>query len=574
MKIYPSVHKVNAKDKTNPFDIPLGYIETVPRSIDMRVNVMPDFVKKEDGAVVDIYQKFTTDKIIFFDERGKKADVELKRVGNEYMYNPPVTSFTPKEFSYRAVLRRTGTYRPGEVYKLKIGAIGADSLFSSLSAVLSSLPANIIINDGDISKQSLIHASVAESDFIFMSTNDGTGGVVIDGKTMTVSDMLETNCNVWMSVKSFGETMRAYKGVKENETPADLKKKILYDNLPNIDKYAHQFYTDQENAAYPFSKYEYVNIFNGTCPVLILHKKNKGYVVVSHENLFANLVKNFKLIHEILTYVHVNAYRHTKTRSSWISNDPVDYYLSRSSAFNQNHKTINLFRMIHDDIGEINTSLRLVDVLVDPGIKYVRLSANGLMFFEKTEGNDPKKPSAAFSLLSAAGNILFYTRIPVIQTVEDTVSVSYLPDGNIFTIDIAAYRSSSRMLDIPGASFSVSSLNEDAYVLCIFDSKWYLIPESNINDPAFQAYAGVATLSIIRDTIFRNYDIRVLGGGEAADITNYELIDSSNLMGRPYRVGSVSFVKIPKQYKKFAAELFNQLESNMSSGEYPVLVFE
>ena len=68
-------------------------------------------------------------------------------------------------------------------------------------------------------------------------------------------------------------------------------------------------------------------------------------------------------------------------------------------------------------------------------------------------------------------------------------------------------------------------------------------------------------------------DIRQFGGGEISS-DNYEMIDSSSIKGRPYRVGSTMIIRLPKRFKAYQDILENEIAKHTASADYPILVFE
>ena len=108
MKIYPEAHYIAAKEDTTPIDIPLAYVESAIKTGELIIEPTDIFSRPASSNVIDMYQKFTNPDILFFDESGNPTSVELKRVGEEYMYNPAVTEWIPDTFTYRTILQRNG----------------------------------------------------------------------------------------------------------------------------------------------------------------------------------------------------------------------------------------------------------------------------------------------------------------------------------------------------------------------------------------------------------------------------------------------------------------------------------
>ena len=69
-------------------------------------------------------------------------------------------------------------------------------------------------------------------------------------------------------------------------------------------------------------------------------------------------------------------------------------------------------------------------------------------------------------------------------------------------------------------------------------------------------------------------DIRIPGGGEASVEPDYEMIDTGNLYGRPYRYGCPMIIRIPKRYRPMQKEIRNEIEKHMTSGDYPIILYK
>lgn len=595
MKIYPSHHIVMAKDKASPFDIPLSYIESKEESAGVSLLTEPDYTHSASQSYLEIHQKFTDPDTYFFTPKKERVtDIELKRVGQEYMYNPSAIEFVPQTFSYRTILKRSGSYRTDVIYPIYIGVLDkgdSNNFYTYLAAlfgnasVRQAIPSNVEINDNSTNPNSLVNMSYEKADFVFISTKNGSGSVSVDNKRITVQDILDTNCNVWLSVESFGETMRFMTETVKDREGKDVTQYVqkiscaLHEpSVTTISQYTipgyyTQFLPDVENTDFPMTDFEYINIFDGICPVLILHKKNKGYIIVSQQLFLTDIQSNAKLIYEILMYVYLKSYVHTKTRTEWITDDAVDFYHNQNIVLKQNHPSISILSDIKEDLGSVSIPMDVVDVLTSENVDYDHIGIRGDMHFKKTQRTDPERKNGNASLYTSSGTILYFDNIPVILLLEDTVSWSYVRNSNgSFILTVEPYKSSSRHVDTERQSFVLDN-NISDYILYIEPNRTVLgiVPKSKYKSEMGEQMAAV---SIQRQCTLNSYDLRILGGGEASPITNYDMIDEGNLLGWPYRVGCTLFFRIPKEYKPYKDRIQEQVERNISSGEYPVLVFE
>ena len=51
-------------------------------------------------------------------------------------------------------------------------------------------------------------------------------------------------------------------------------------------------------------------------------------------------------------------------------------------------------------------------------------------------------------------------------------------------------------------------------------------------------------------------------------------IDTGSLKGRPFRLGSTMIIKLPKRFEQYKSILESELQKHISSGDYPILIFE
>ena len=578
MKIYPRSYAISSKEQVTANDIPLAYVE----SIETGSGIQIDYERTAQMvSPVNTYQKISDPDTYFFSSAGELVpDVPLKRIGNEYMFDPSNKEFTPQRFSYRCVLQRNGVYDTKIPYDIKIGVIEKTSdrnLSSKLISIFGDAakrelcPENITINDRSTQIDSLINLNYKQADFVFINSVTGTGSVTIGSDTVSINDILDSNCNVWMSVESFGTTMIA---AEESKTCV-LSDPLLYGSAAHsVSKYPYQFDITVPHDAYPVTDFEYINLFYGSCPILVLKKKSKGFIVVSENALMSNLAENVKLIYEILIRIYVSAYCHTKTRTAWITNEPVQYYMNLSTPYRKNHEPLNLIQQIKSDGLQTDQPMNLADVLTSEIVSFVGIDTYSNLYFEKIYGTpDPVVDKTEKTILSPNQTIVIAKNTYDIFLREDDLRIDY--DSEAKTITICEYKSSSKKINAKERVFTVSD-EYDSYILRADDfmsgrvtTELSLVPTALYDDSGIK----LATIRILKKRDIRTYDIRKLGGG-AIDVNNYELIDGSNVLGRPYRKGSGVIVSLPYEYKDKESIIMNELTRIISSGEYPVLTFK
>lgn len=590
MKIYPSNHIITAKENTTPRDIPLAYLENSEVDESLRIDYNPNFIKPTVTKPVNIYQKFNDPNTLFFDKNGKRTDVILKRVGQEYMYSPDVTEFTPSSFTWKAILNRNGRYDASVQYNMRIGMVEGSIISSSFANDLISIfsdaakrnlcPANIHVNNNSEDPNSLINLSYKNCDILFVGSSDGTGSIKInDNDTVGINDLLDLNCNIWMAVDSFSPMLQKLKGEKDDmgdevteSVKCAFKNPLLYSQSAyTIDKYPYYFDTTSVHLAYPLETFEYINLFVGTCPILLLKKKNAGFVIISEKSFFSDITSNVKLIYEILTYVYLNSYCHTVERTSWITDEPVKYYLNLNNKYEQNHPTINLSDSLRQDNISLKQELTLSTVITSNNVSYLGVDNKSNMFFAKNTASDPVIPKDTSTILSENNTVLLCNSSPVITTIEEKINITYQKTATGYTLIVHPYKNSRYKLNTDYMEFTLSDDVKD-YVLYIDTNVTCL----KLTPKAIYQSNGIkiADISIVKKSTITVYDLRQLGGGEASNVTNYEMIDEGNVLGRPYRRGSVLVVKLPKRYESYKQLIQAELDKNINSGSLPILVFE
>ena len=84
----------------------------------------------------------------------------------------------------------------------------------------------------------------------------------------------------------------------------------------------------------------------------------------------------------------------------------------------------------------------------------------------------------------------------------------------------------------------------------------------------------VARISVTANTDVVYKDVRRLGGGEASEIPNYEMIDTGNRYGRPYRYGCPMIIQLPGRFKPMKEQIRSEVDKHIASGDYPIILYE
>lgn len=588
MKIYPANHKIISKEKKNIADIPLAYLEmkeenTIKCRYEYNVNIyQPEKIK----FPVSVYQKFDTNKLYFFSsDTEERKDVELKRVGNHYIYSPAIKFFSPTVFTYSIILKRNESYSSDINYNISLGiiqdTIQDTNFINNMTEVFLEgakrkiCPENISINKGSNNPNTFSTGVFSDNDFLFCSSSDGTGSFKLGQAEYSIYDLLNQNCNVWLTVNSFGDLLK--KTEEEKEVTCVLKENSLYEKEEyTLKDYPYYFDLSYVHKFYPPEVFEYINIFKGACPILILHKKNAGYIIISEQSFLSNMIQNANLIYEILFQIYSKSYKRTEEKQTWITDLPVQYRINLNMSYKKNHPDINLLSILKENNINIFENYEISQIVTNnKNISYIGIDANFNLFFRKTNKTDPVIPGDCTTIYSLEETILIYPlRENVISLIEDSMKnlITYKLIGEHHFLSVSKFKSSLLQLDFPETIFEIKDIGT-SYVLCAKFGKVYLLTQKEYKEQHNINYIKLADIYIKKNTELNSYDLRSLGGGESEFIENYEMIDTGNLLGRPYRKGSGVIIELPSSYKKYEDIIKEQINLNISSSEEPFIIY-
>lgn len=596
MKIYPSLHDIKEVSKVELLDIPLAYIDTSNTEQYISITKEPIFANSYGESLIKAYEEFNSLEAYLFDDTNKIIKNQiLKRLGNQYVYEPQnAVEFTPLRFSFDALVKKNMTFTNDVHYNLKVAASeeGIDLAFSKqLISVFGDAPrrglcpANISINDLGMTPETLINTSFKGNDFIFIKSPDGvqfreittdatTGAEIITLKTLDVDALLDANVNVWLSVDSFSDTLKV-----KDDNLFTLSQPVLYATKDYaIKDYTHYFDTSVDHASYPRDKYSYSTPFAESSAVMILEKANGGFVILTHKTFFDNLHENVKLLYEIMMQVFLKSYYRTKTFSSWITDQPVDYIAFKSSKYNLQHDEINLNNLLKNNNYNINGEYNLLAVNVSgQDVIFANMNPQKDLFFCKVNLQpDPIKNDGDISVYTSRHSVIHY-RQAVIKKIESGLSIgTEITESGLYVTIHPCHSTQYRINTTNDLTLRIENPKFE-YVLCCktgstdIENSFVLIRSVN-----YTVADGlkVATIKVISKPAAKTFDIRINGGGLPLDSDpNYDMLDIGHINGRPYRVGSTLIIRLPARLKEHDAKIRKTLEKHSSSGDYPVIIY-
>lgn len=589
MKIYPGRHKVMAvKQVDNNIDIPLAYIDVDYK--DYSVNIIPKFSTDKKDVVIP-YSEYDSIDVCFFDENRNLIDNTniMQRDKDKYYYVPVnAVSFNPQRFNYSVVGKKKIEYRTDIQYDLKVACIDNESMDLSRHLIKvfgdapdrQICPANITVNNKDISFYSLINSGVQENDFIFIRSNDGVN--YKDTSTAIDYDLfLNEHTNVWVSVENFPYQLIP----TANKTDIGLKKPILYSNPPMMNYVFDTTELPQD------SNVVYHNIFKNTfAGVLIKEVPNKGFIIMTPAEFMVNIESNSKLLYEIMMYVYLKSYIESATINDWITDVIPDYVvmnnkLTKKTSFSSN---VEFYRLLGFSQAEVD----LIDVKISPeNVRFAGIQNDFIIFRKEYTGvnqkyADPQKPTSdTISVFTPRQNVVYYKNF--IYNIEDAVQdkILWTINGDYLAVKIKPIVNTLNKINITQESslnfrlFKVINYKEQKITNAIL----YLICKENIlsliDSETYVNTDGIiiAELHISQsENPSKIYDMRQRGGGYPLDITppTQCLLDVGNIYGMAYRKTGTLIITLPKRLEQYEELITKAVKRHMVAEELPIILFE
>jgi hypothetical protein len=587
MKIYPSLHEIKEVSRVELHDIPLAYVDVNNTEQYINIAKEPIFANHSGDSLIKAYEEFDNPEAYLFNDSDEiiKSQI-LKRLGNRYVYEPQnAVEFTPQRFSFDALIKKNMTFKNDAHYNLKIAVHeeGTDLAFSKqLISVFGDAPrrglcpANVTVNDQNMTPESLINTSFKGNDFIFLKSTDGIH--FKDGDTtleLDVDALLDLNVNLWISVERFGSVLKS----REKNTFV-IKSPALYATAEySVKEYGFYFNDSETHASYPKDKYTYISLFNEHNAALVLEKRNGGFIVVTQNAFFDNLHENVKLLYELMMQVFLQSYYRTKQFNSWITDLPVDYIAFKSSKYNLQHEQINLRDLLKNENYDIGEEYNLLNVSPSSSdIMFININPQKDMFFYKISTQpDPVKNEGDISVYTSRHSVIHY-RQEVIKKIESGLDIS--TEKNEMGLYITVHPCHSTQHRINTTQDRTLRIEDPRleYILCCkagstdIENDFVLIPA---NDYTELDGLKVATVRVISNPDAKTFDIRINGGGLPIESDpNYNMLDIGHINGRPYRLGSTLIIRLPARLKEYDEKIKLVIEKHSSSGDYPVIVYE
>lgn len=580
MKINPSFFSIKEKEHLAENDIPLAYITSEHKEYEVKIALENQANEPYTKRPLTPFEEFDRPDPIIFDNNANEIKMidHLKRVNNKWQFTPKdMVEFLPEEFSFHVVFKRNQPYNAQHTYNLKVGVVDEDGQLSKTlinvfgdSARRLVSPMNVLVNNGDTNVESLSNSSVDENDFVFIESRDGVHYFSDTNSVIDFDAYLENHTNVWLSVDSFEDviTKRDDEGMQYSLTDQEVYKTLSY----LIPEYNYHFDENEEHSAFPSNDFPVIDYFAEFVPILIYHKPNKGYVIVSQKEFLNHAFVNNQLLFEILLRIYNQSYFKTSIKNSWITDENIDYAYSSTSIFGGHHKNYFLNSLLAElDEGTVDNN-SLISVEIDSGqVKYSGARYDGRLNFIKDEGSqDPAKSSNSISIYTNNGTVVYYASN--FYYVHNPLQIVYVEKDSTVQVSIEPIVSTPLGIHTKRTNFDVSK-KSGTYVISGLDNTLFC----NSKDDYIEMIHGVkiATVQVIEIAKVKKYDTRVRGGGVPfKENGSFDCLDIGHVNGRPLRIGSGSLIRLPKRFKPYHKQIINEVHKHAAASEQIEIKYE
>ena len=572
-------------------DIPLAQIDKNIKVSDINFTPSDDFRKSIDKSISP-YDTFDSGDYIFFDNNNNISDIKLELKDNKYIYNPGnTTEFIPSNFSMNATVKKNIVYNGFQKYNINVTVDNLDNWPNMISIFGDAYkrgvcPSNIEINGGSTEKSSLASGSIDDTDILFIKSKDGN--VYSDGTEIPITDLLKKHVNMWIaientSLKIFAQNNGSSKITNRFKTL--YIGEIQYNSSNNYSLLNGLGFNELSDIIKYNGNYSVIEPYVEDNPVVILHMDGYGFVVVSDAGFFNNLSDNAKIIYDVMAYVYFNTYIDTIEKTSWITNESIDFIGRPSIVLNKNHSVLNLDKMVDEVESDIQSFYTLCRVNINSNytkkVFFIEKDSNNNLYFGKFNSSgdtDPEKPNGYKSLLTTKNTIMYYDCAGIKQK-ESLISAQGIINNDTKKnyININPFYSSKNRLRI-----SENKLIEIPQIGIAYNILATEIKENNESDIEIKRRSdGVDDGFIKIGEVIVEYtdlkicnDIRITGGGLPENMPDdFDMLDISNLYGRLIRRGTSLIIKLPKVYEKYDKYIRDAVNKYKNASTYIVLKY-
>lgn len=584
MKIHPSQHDFVEEDRIKQQDISLSCLVVDSNETIYDIDRTTPNLTSTSFKTVLPYDEFEWPDPYLYDQNLQRIEVtnQMIRMNSGYAFFPPnATEFYPEQFDYQVLLKNNSPYKMDRTYHITIGCIEEEyELAERLSVIFGNAykrgtaPSNVIINNGDIKRESFSNMAIEECDFVFIASNDGIH-YNHSGEVINFEEFLYINVNPWVVstgiedfdvVNSMSEKVQmAFNYANIYLFPEEMPQDILMTNHANI------------LPGMLFDGYNKINLSHTFhTPALVYERESKGHLIITTKDLImdGNNPMYTNLIYSILMEVYLQRYHTTDTFRSWITDDKVDYLPSQDSVFGRNHEVIHVSDLLQENSSINSNELYVYKVFVTDGdVDFRSLTPSLELIFEKKgTTKDPVRRANDKAYFTTRNSVILYQDSSVnLVEMPLTVRIEQTTKGNYAIVD--RYISTSQHIDtLITQRIRIPDTTGTMY-LCSKDNTLILVQAV-----AYEKTTHGIHLATVRpkiNSVIKNYDARVFGGGLAEDKEdNFNLLDISHLDGRPHRKGGAFVITLPKRLMPYHEIITKKVDKHITAGDFYVISYQ
>lgn len=560
MKIYLNKKQIADKTLLDENDISLSYLNNISVYQDTIIKYNEELLKLNKKRAINLYEKVDKNKL-FFKENNMPAKLNKDYLIDidgkiDVLNSSKKASYRPTVFGYKYVLERTLPFESNKEYNIKIDYTGMEHVQDLLKTI--TIPNNVHLKNTKENPD----IKYFEDEKVYLE-NMKNGGY-------------QDNCNIYIVKSSY-----ANKIIYNKPKIFDVRKPVLFKQSEYVIEPAWDIFNhDLEMSLFPRVTYDYIKITIDHTPILIMRDRlNYKLIMLCGKEIFTE-PRLIQFLIENIVFAYTIGYYKVPEKSgsylnSFISNNIIDYYYSLNNKMNSNHPNIN-FKKDVSKSNFIDLSYKLVDVFTtnnDVVYDYVDYSNN--VYFKKLVNNEPVKDNTDSLIYTTNQELKFIDKVNYsLYDIEQLPNISYKYDNDKLNIVVSPYYSSSlNIAKNEKTDITINDINKN-YVLymrktSVFNDQNFYILEENEKSTDIK----IADIIIKLSNNIIPTDVRVIGGG-SSKYNNYDYIDTGNIHGRPYRVGTSMVITLPKRYEPYRDQLQKQIDKHISSAEAAIIIFK
>lgn len=560
MKIYLNKKQIADKTLLDENDISLSYLNNISVYQDTIIKYNEELLKLNKKRAINLYEKVDKNKL-FFKENNMPAKLNKDYLIDidgkiDVLNSSKKASYRPTIFGYKYVLERTLSFESNKEYNIKIDYTGMEHVQDLLKTI--TIPNNVHLKNTKENPD----IKYFEDEKVYLE-NMKNGGY-------------QDNCNIYIVKSSY-----ANKIIYNKPKIFDVRKPVLFKQSEYVIEPAWDIFNhDLEMSLFPRVTYDYIKITIDHTPILIMRDRlNYKLIMLCGKEIFTE-PRLIQFLVENIVFAYTIGYYKVPEKSgsylnSFISNNIIDYYYSLNNKMNSNHPNIN-FKKDVSKSNFIDLSYKLVDVFTtnnDVVYDYVDYSNN--VYFKKLVNNEPVKDNTDSLIYTTNQELKFIDKVNYsLYDIEQLPNISYKYDNDKLNIVVSPYYSSSlNIAKNEKTDIIINDINKN-YVLymrktSVFNDQNFYILEENEKSTDIK----IADIIIKLSNNIIPTDVRVIGGG-SSKYNNYDYIDTGNIHGRPYRVGTSMVITLPKRYEPYRDQLQKQIDKHISSAEAAIIIFK